>query len=132
MNPIDAITPRCRKLSLSCGDFAMSEMSVRRAVELMRLLAGMSGEVKAALASGADNITAIAAFSAAALPHMDEIARLLIDGREETRLLCAQMTARDASELAAAAAEINDFPLIAANFRRAARILTTRSAPPSR
>ena len=131
MNPIDAITPRSCKLSLSCGEFEMTEMSIRRAVELMKILSGMSGEVKAGIAAGADNITAIAAIASAAEPRLDDIAGLLIDGSEETRRLCAQLTVRDVSELAAAAAQLNDFALIAANFRRAARILTTRSAPPS-
>ncbi len=132
MNPIDAITPKTRTLTLGCGAVEMSEMSIRRAVELMRLAAALSPQIKSALPQGADNVTALAAVLGAAEARLPEIASLLIDGREETRARCAGLSARDASEIIAQAAELNDFALIFANFRRAARSLTARSAPPSR
>jgi hypothetical protein len=132
MHPIDAITPKTRNVPLSCGEAQMSELSVRRAVELMRLASALSPEIKAALPDGADNVTALAAVLDAAEERLPEIAALLIDGKPETRARCAELTARDMSEIIAHAAELNDFALIFANFRRAAQSLKTRSVPPSR
>ena len=131
MNPIDAITPRKYSLTLACGRFEMSEMSIRRAVELMKIVSALSSEVKKSLLEGTDNVTAIAIIAGIAEPRLPEAAALLIDGSDETRDLCGTLTARDLSEVAAAAAELNDFPAIIANFRRAAQTARTRSAPPS-